>query len=168
MIFLFTTSNLPASALIRWGLEEPVSHFAIGFTNGVVCHQRFTGFELDWWPNFQKKNLIVNQLDPKEQSVEEDARCLRLIAGKYAGTKYDIPGISYWSWRVLLKKTLNKPIPPTNKWGKDPLAVCTELGKEIYDNFPQYFSQKPVSFDITSPHQLYLNMLKSGAFIQSA
>jgi len=167
MIFMFTTSNMPASKLIRWGLNEPASHFAIMFNNGIVCHQSFTGFTIDWYPHWKKRNVIVKRLTPHRQTIGGDRDLMTLLATKFAGKKYDYLGFLYFSWRAFLRKFFRLPLPPINRLGDDPSVLCTGLGKEIANQLPKYFSYDTRDFDIITPYQLYENMVNSGAFIQS-
>ena len=70
VILIWTKTKKVGSHLIRWGLNEPVSHFAIirqfdDPSQGVVIHQAFHGFDISWYPTWLKENEIVHALTPK-------------------------------------------------------------------------------------------------------
>ena len=101
--FIWTTTNQPASKLIRWGLNEPVSHFAIvrPFStpnSGVVLHQSFSGFDIDWFPAWRKDNKILFALTPATPITGKQWSEIRTpLMEDYAGSDYDFSAISYFS-----------------------------------------------------------------------
>lgn len=166
MNFIFTANKGPISRLIRWGLEEPCSHFAIAFENNILCHQTFSGFAIDWYPHWYKSQRIWKRLIPMKSNIMIERKIMGMVADKWAGSGYDISGFAYFSWRALLFKAIEKDFPETNKWGTGPDTICTGIAQDIKAEFPHYFSDDHEDFEILSPHKLYLSMIKSGAFAE--
>lgn len=169
--FIWTTTNLPASRLIRWGLDEPVSHFAIVKpmrlpNSGIVLHQGFGGFGIDWFPAWRKKNKIVYALTPAAQMTRQDWNLDRSqILERYAGTEYDYNAIYYFGYRALLRKLFQIPLPKENLWSDDDEPLCTGVATLLHERHPEWFSRSPKDFDMVSPFMLYDIMLKSGMFV---
>ena len=171
MILLWTTKpSNPISALIRWGLGEPMSHFATAFfadkEKGLILEQKMiTGFDVSWLPYFTKSNKIVFALEPKSISQLDMKVILHGLMNEFSGTDYDDGGFAYFSYRVFLRKFFNKPLPKRGKWGngKDPL--CTGHARVIYKMKPEWFSSPINDFDIVTPGSLYDNMIQSNMFI---
>jgi hypothetical protein len=165
---MWTKSQLPGSKLIRWGLDSPTSHFACAFfatkDKGLVVHQRFDGFSIDWLPDWQKYYDIVYSLQPKEVDKQKEREILYSIMNSFSSTSYDLPGFMYFSWRAFLYKFFNKPIPKINKWGRKQAPLCTGVAEVIEDIMPQWFSQPVKDFDIVTPEGLFNNMLDSNMF----
>ena len=165
---MWTKNNKPGSHLIRWGLDAPVSHFACAFfankEKGLVVHQKFEGFTVDWLPKWRKDNDIIYHLEPIAKDRDLDRRILHGIMDNFSGTEYDMTGLAYFSWRAFLYKFFNKKLPDKNKWSNAKEPICTGVAKTINDISPEWFSSPVEDFDILPPHQLYLNMSYTGLF----
>lgn len=168
MMLLWTSSPLPASKVIRWGLDSNSSHFSTAYFDqggkGIVVHQEFKGFEIDWMPDFLNKRKVVNCLYPKKTDLDLEEQIMTAIMDKYSDTLYDHPAFIYFSWRVLLKKALGLPIPSSNAFSSDRLPLCTGHAEVIESIKPDWFSEPVKDFDMISPQALFNLMLDSGKF----
>lgn len=169
MILLWTKSKLIGSKVIRYGLDEPVSHYAtafiIGKKTGIVLNQRANGgFKIEWLSYFLKKNQIVYALSPLNIDSASKSSLLIEMMNEFSGTFYDTGSLIYFCWRVFLRKFFDVPLPAKSLWGDDKYPLCTGHGKVLYRLMPRWFSTKPNDFDITSPYSLYLNLKASGQF----
>ena len=159
--FVWTKNKTPTSALIQWGLDEPVSHFAIVRTfgepgTGVVMHQTFHGFGIQWYPTFLKEREIVLALTPTEPLTGPEWGQIRgPIMNKFSGTEYDKSGFLYFGFRAILRKLFNIPLPEKNLWGGEEEPLCTGVAKMLHQCRPEWFSESPADFDIVSPYGLY-------------
>lgn len=122
MRILFTSSPLTGSRLIRWALEEPVSHVAIE-CNGIVLHSTWNRVDLDSISTFLKHRKVVYSVEIPEKGLKD----LLDIACKYENSSYDFRGLLYFSVRALLRKFLRIPLPSSNPWNIAETFLCTEL-----------------------------------------
>lgn len=160
----------PAAKLIRYGLSEPMSHFATGYHtnnhNGLVLHQRMVaGFQIDWLPYFMDKNEIIYALEPKRTTLIDEQNIMKALMQEFSGTDYDEGSLAYFAWRAFLLKFFGEPLPKRGEWGdtKDPL--CTGHARVLKRLKPLWFSKEIDDFDIVTPGSLYNNMLNSNNFI---
>jgi hypothetical protein len=169
MIFLFTTTNKVGSRLIRWGLDEPASHFAPVYsicpkrTKGLIFHSDFGGFQLDWLQGYLKTVNVVKAIEPIVLSKEDEHYITQKIITKLYGKGYDIPAFIYFTYRAALRKLLTKPLPPINEWNTDDI-LCTGIADYLYKHMPHWFAYPVKSGDIMTPWQLSENMVASGCF----
>jgi len=168
MILMWTKNKLPGSKLIRWGLSEETSHFACAFfatkDKGLVVHQKLHGFTINWLPRWKKENEIVFALQPKSDDRSRDRNILHAVMNTFSGTKYDIPGFIYFSWRAFLYKFFQVALPTENKWSREEHPLCTGIAKIIEEVAPDWFSKPVKDFDIVTPQRLFNNMRSSGRF----
>lgn len=123
---LWTKSKLPLGPLITWGLDEPVSHFAVEFFGKIVIHSNFYGVHPTLSPDFYKWSKVVYQ---KEYATGDDyaARLFVSILNNYWGKKYD------WKWfwglvrHALVYKLTGRPIPDEIKTRSRDKYLCTEV-----------------------------------------
>ena len=171
MILLWTTKpSNPASALIRWGLSEPMSHFATAFYadqyKGIVLEQRMiAGFDVSWLPYFRKSNKIVYVLEPKSIPRDEQRKVMAALMNEFSGTNYDDGGFLYFAWRTFLLKFFKKPLSGRGEWGDKKDALCTGHARILYKLKPEWFSTPISDFDIVTPGALFDNMVRSNHFI---
>ena len=168
MIFMFTKNKLPFSKILQWCLKEPSSHFACVFMltpkHGVVVHQRFNGFTVNFLHNFLEKNDVVAAIKPKTTNLKMEKRIFLALMNRYDGTEYDFKGLLYFCWRVVLLKLVNAPIPKVNRWGSNKEPICTGVSNEIRTIKPDWFSEDFIDGDIITPWRLYLMMMGTGKF----
>lgn len=168
--FIWTKTNQTASRLIRWGLNEPCSHFAIvrEFATpgaGLVINQAFHGFDIAWYPSWIKNNQVVYALTPKTSLTTSEWATVRdPIMNRFAGTEYDFESLYYFAYRAILRKALGIPLPTKNLWGDKKEPLCTGIAKILHDVHPEWFTKTPEDFDMVSPYQLYLMMNGTGLF----
>lgn len=159
MKLIFTKSKLPLSKLIRWGLNEPASHFAIVFDNSIVFHSNLTGTHVDWYNHFKSSCEIAYELD-YNLPLEAEESIYQSILNKNTGKSYDFGGFFYFIWRALLNKCFGFKFPEINKWSKEGKFLCTGLAAELpLEHFKGLETIKDT--EMTSPYQIYLR-LKNG------
>lgn len=131
MLLIFTKSSQPLSKLIRWGTDEPVSHFAIVFDDKLVFHSNLLGVHLEWFDTFKKHATIVYSISLRHTTLEEQEAVFRGIVDNFDGSKYDFKAFLYFAWRVFLRKCFNKELPKVNIWDDKHGFLCTELAKAL-------------------------------------
>lgn len=163
MLFLFTDRDFWGSRFVKWGLDEPVSHFAICHSNGVIYNHTATGFHMDSAKHWQEEYRVVKALRPK-LAIDED-EIVALIVDRYRKQGYDFAAIAYFAWRAVLYKFLKRKWPRDNLWSSPKKPLCVGLAREIYLLYPQFFPNNVYNdFDMVSPWKLYLLMAKSEMF----
>lgn len=150
---MWTTTNLPTSILIRWGLKEDVSHFAIAFDRKEVWHSNFTGLHLVSYKEFMRKNKVVYKLEFDLAPQDEEEQWQNLDAD--AEVWYDWGAFFYFIWRAILWRFFDKPFPKTNKWGSREHLLCTGTGDML---IPCLKPSGIDDFEMISPKALYLKM----------
>lgn len=152
MKLIFTRSRAPLSVLIRWGLKEPVSHFAIVFDDKVVFHSNLLGTHINWFNSFKKSCEVVYTLD-RNLSLEAEEQVYQSIIDKNIDKSYDFKAFAYFVWRVILWRLLGKPLPEKNTWAKNGQFLCTGLAAELP---PEYFPELDGVQDteMISPYQI--------------
>jgi hypothetical protein len=152
MKMIFTRSSLPLSKLIRWGLKEPVSHFAMVFFNSFVVHSNLAGVQLNWYSTFKKHCEVIYEIE-RTLSRAEEINLLKSILNSFDGASYDYSAFFYFIWRAILWRLFKTPFPATNKWGKKNAFLCTGLEKVLPESItPGTDSLDP---EMTSPYKLY-------------
>lgn len=153
MRLIWTKSNLPLSKMIRWLLDEPVSHFGIVFDNGIVFHSNLLGVHLDWYKHFETTCDIVYNIEMSLSLQEEELIYLNIL-NKYTGKPYDFKALFYFAYRALLLKLFNKGLPTKNEWEDSGALLCTELAGVLPSSIlPNSVSQEDLA--IISPFKLY-------------
>lgn len=160
MTLIWTKNKLPLSKVICWAFNEPTSHFGIVFDNGIVFHSNLSGTHVEWFKTFTKKSEIVYSKEYDLSLLEEEA-IFQQILTTYDDRPYDISGFLYFSWRALLLKFLNKPLPSSNKWNNKNSYLCTELAGVLPENIVSK-SIKEKDLSILTPYKLYLEINKNG------
>jgi len=126
MKLLFTRSQLPLSKLIRWGLNEPVSHVAILLDEKLVFQSNLLGVSIEGIYRLQKACEIVYVVDiPMKFCAEEDL--YQLLLQQYDGKPYDFKAFAYFAWRTVLYKLFKKPYPNKNIWQDPNSFLCDGL-----------------------------------------
>jgi hypothetical protein len=125
MKLLWVSGTLPLSKLIMWGLNEPVSHFAICFDDTIVFHSDLTGMHISWFATFQKTHKVVYSVDV-QLPLEQEEEIYKSLITKYDGSGYDYGAFCYFIYRAALLKFFKKPLPNTNPWGSKTRFLCDE------------------------------------------
>lgn len=176
MIFVWTTSSTPGSALIRWGRGTDCSHFAVVFDK-LVCgldqgcwlvgESRFSeGVDLDWWHQFRKRNRVVHALEylPIEKSPDErEAYCA--FGKKMRGRQYDKKSVLWLAFDSLLRKANIRNPYSENKWGDRDDVYC----QEVITSFGEIFSRDGLIFtprdvEMLDPHMAYEMLVTAPQF----
>ena len=140
---LFTRSNRIGSRLIRWALEEPVSHVAIR-TQNTIIHSNFSGTHADWDNRWLNNNLVVYSVRVK-MPFEETMYRLQNLMSNYA--KYDFGAFLYFGYRALVSKITGTPIHGHNAWEARGAYLCTEFATKLLLGEEET--------NLVSPYQLY-------------
>lgn len=141
---LFTRSNLIGSKLIRWGLEEPVSHTAIEY-DGLVFHANHLGVIIEPIGHFTKHSTVVYLVDvPDPDGLTK----LRRMTTKYWRAPYDGGSVAWLSIRALLKK-IGIKLKKANLWNSSSMFICHEWVTQVLDGAED---------SNTTPYQLYLRL----------
>ena len=166
--FLFTKNSLLGSKIIRWGLGEKSSHFAVGFdigedNRGVIFHSHFHGLRIEWASEFLRKNDVIYRLEPVfPLQLQAEERLYQAVVKNY-GKPYDYKGFFFFVLAaVWLKITKRKELPRTNPWGDNKAFLCTEVAEqmraEIHDIFKVMI---PFTRGALTPEQLYQSLKTS-------
>lgn len=167
MTLIWTKSDLPLSKFIRWGLREPVSHFAIVFDEdedgrGIVFQSNLLGTQINWYNTFKKHVEIVYKLQ-YDLPLEEEEKIFQGILDQYDGKPYDWRAFLYFIWRGLLFRILKIPFPSANLWEQPGAFLCSGL-VQCLKSSPLFLNLIPnlgkvVDTEMTSPYRLYLALL---------
>ena len=165
MEFIWTKSSAFGSKVIRWGLDEPVSHFAIR-CNKFIIESDFDGFSIESIYKFENsKRKIELTLKPKDISKEMEDIILTKLIELFRDQEYDFGAYGYFAYRAFLRKFFRIPLPKKNLWADNQKPLCTGVAEAIQIIKPEWFSEEIKEFDIVSPYSLYKNMKNSGHFI---
>jgi len=151
MQIVCTKSNLIGSKIIRWGLGEPVSHFAINFDNKIVFHSSFSGVHLTSYPTFIKKHTVVFSLNMSLSEVEEESVYQSIIPSEEDG--YDVRAFICLALLAAKRKFFGIPFPTVNPDDNKNKFLCTELGEFLPEKL--FVNGKPSDFSTTTPYQLF-------------
>lgn len=159
--FLWTKNNLPGSKLIQWGLDEPVSHFAILSDNVVLESRLETGYAMDSYEAFKKRNTLVYAL--KYNSSPGSAFQLELqksIHEHCQGTSYDTNGVLWWAMAAIRRKIFGIKPPSYNQWQDKHRFYCVEILTGSEKIILDYLGVK-VEPQVQTPYGLYLYLKRS-------
>jgi hypothetical protein len=148
MKLIWTKSHLPLSKLIRWGLDEPVSHFAVVIEDSIVFHSNLWGVHIEWYSTFKEHCEVVYEIE-----VDGTFEDVKPIIDKLAGKPYDIKALLFFAYRGALLKFFKIPLPNRNYWADPDALLCTGLA--------QAFVPSDKDYEIVSPYQLYLMIKQS-------
>lgn len=169
--FLFTKNSLVGSKIIRWGLRENSSHFAIGFdlgssNRGIIFHSNFHGLKIDWANDFLKKNDIIHQLEPVlDLKLEAEERLYQAVVKNY-GKAYDYKGFFFFILAAAWGKITRRELPRRNPWGDNRAFLCTEVAEEMRAELLDIFQVTlPHTRGALSPGRLY-ETLKTSPFLK--
>lgn len=154
MKLLWVKGSAPLSKLIMWGLNEPVSHFAVMFDNKIIFHADLTGMHIQWANTFFKTRKVIFEMDYAPGLNKEEAM-YQGILDAYDGKGYDYGAFVYFCWRAALKKFFKIPLPEKNPWGSKDRFLCDEVVQLLPDQIcPPAMKQRDLS--MKSPYQVWL------------
>lgn len=156
MKLIWTKSSKPLSILIRWGLTEPVSHFAIVFDNFLVFQSNLLGVGLAVYSDFVKHCEVVYSVDV-ELPLQEEEAIYKSIIPLFVGRAYDWKAFAYFCYRGFLQKVFRIPIPKISPFNtnSNKTEICVELIKAL----PEWMvppSLRSADMSILSPYTVYL------------
>lgn len=154
MKLLFVKGTAPLSKVIMWGLDEPVSHFAVLFDDKIVFHSNLSGIHIQWFNTFKKTCQIIHEIE-YNPGLEKEEEIFQAILDAHDGKGYDFGAFAYFAWRAALLKFLKKPLPETNPWGSKDRYLCDE----VIQLFPDEIcppSVKKMDLSMKSPYQVWL------------
>lgn len=158
MKLLWVKGKAPLSKIIMWGLDEPVSHFAVVFDNSIVFHADLMGVHIQWYKSFLKTHEVVFQID-YNPGLEKEEEIYQGVLDAYDGASYDYGAFAYFAWRAFLKKFLNKPMPEVNPWGHKDKYLCDEVVQLFPDEICPP-SLKEMDLGMKSPYQVWVLLNK--------
>jgi len=169
MIFIWSTNNHWGSRLIRWGLGEPSSHFAICFFEDEACatvleSRLDTGVDTCSLQDFMRRNDIVHMLQcPIEK--DEEPGLFRHVYDSSQGICYDYPAIMYWLWAGFMRKFFNRPLPKVNDMDRTEMMYCVEI-VQLLEDYLEDIGADLSDYDIAmlSPEQIYLILSDTQCF----
>ena len=126
MKLIWVEGSAPLSKLIMWGLDEPVSHFAIALDDKIVFHSDLTGLHIVWKNTFDKTRKTIFEYD-LALPLEQEEAIYQSILNQYDGSSYDFGAFIYFGWRALLRKAFKKEMPQNNPWGNKNHFLCDEI-----------------------------------------
>lgn len=171
MKLLFCHNDKIGSKIIRWGLREPVSHFALSFDEsvdgyGIVMHSHIQGVQITWFGDFIAANKIIYCLEPAvPPTLQAEEKIYRSIATATFGKDYDKSAFYYFAWRAVLSRAFGTPIPEKNLWDDSGKFLCIEMYAALSKAFPDMFPPVAVDLAITSPYKAY-SLIKQSPLIR--
>jgi len=157
MKFQWSKSGSVLSKTIRWGLNEPVSHFSFSFDNFLVIHFDLLGIEIHGRNKFLNKHEIIFEIDPGYTQAEEEELYYKIVKN-YDDRDYDYKAFAYFGYRIFLYKLLCEPIPKTNPYNDGKALICVEEAG-LLPNWDELTIDNPIDLSITSPYRLYQYMI---------
>jgi len=150
---LWTNSKLPLSKFITWGLDEPVSHFAIMFFGRIILHSNVLGFHVVGINSFKKWNDIRIEKELKIGQQNGVDLMLELIE-KHDAKGYDFKAFFFFVWRGILRKFFRIKLPSKSSNAGPNEILCTEAANMI--PLPRLQEKlKGHDLAIVSPYALY-------------
>lgn len=171
-MYYFTSNNLVGSKIIRWGLDDDCSHFAIGFYDHewslIVESTLGGGFNLCWKSDFLKRNKMVHILRHTRDKRWEGEQ-YRNICGRLHGSSYDYKGIAFWTAIALAYKSgiIEKDEMDgfNNRWADRNSVYCAEVLKAQSEFLGSIgFNMDDLKRQNLRPHKAYRLLLATGAF----
>lgn len=153
MKILFTKSNNIVSKIIRYVLNEPVSHVVLQFENGMIIHSDFLGVSIQWQKEYFSRKIKNEALYSIEYNCEvSDEELIKIIMDSVASKPYDFKAVSYFTLCSLLHKFTGIRIT-RNEWNNKNEYICTEMVELLPGKIQSVL--KNVDLSITSPYRLY-------------
>jgi len=144
--------------LITWGLDEPVSHFAILFDNDKIYHSSFHGSKVEDKIEVLKNRKVIYDIDIPLTGELEDITFNSVSVLK---NRYDFLFFFWLVWRGVLFKFLNIKIPDKIGFQNPNETLCTEVLEQLPSNIKdKYFNNYNPKKAVT-PYKLY-KMIERG------
>jgi hypothetical protein len=167
MEFLFVKSGKVGSQLIRWGLGEDCSHFAVRFDlmpKPVLIEARGDTGRVQGTTDlapFYRDQTIVHRLMLAHADMNFEKALYRTMYPR-VGECYDYKAMAFWTVAVAARRLFGLPAPTENKWGSRTDHYCVEVLQGSEPVLKQYLGVDLMKIDLemTSPFGLY-RLLKS-------
>lgn len=165
---LFCKTDMLLSKLIIWGLDQPASHVGIDLpSKGWVAHSDLLGVHKVFRAQFLREHTVIATFKllctPAQQAAIESKFLAFLDAA--TGESYDYGAFTYFTYRAILKKITDKPIPAANPWQGEQEALCTEVAYLLNEAVVEVTGKTlyPYSTDLaaTSPWDLRALLIKT-------
>lgn len=154
MKLLFTRSTLLGGKedLITWGLEEPVSHFAIEY-KGAVAHSSWShGVDILPLSELLRSRRIIFEIEVPATPAEAGEFFNRVQ--ERINRRYDFKFFFWLVWRGILKKIFRIPVPDKIEEEHSYAFLCTEILELLPDSIkPRYDKTRA-----TTPFKLYTQL----------
>lgn len=136
--YLFSKNEKIGSKLISWGTKhlhqegKIPSHIALLVDERWVIESTlFTGVRIIPYSKWLKINEEVAKIPCPHKKMEYSK--IKKIFKEIKNKKYDWPGVLYLTWRILINKYFNEPIPTVNLWENPNKYFCSEAVAKIHD-----------------------------------
>jgi len=157
MKLLYTKCDTIISRLVRWALDEPISHVAAVTACGIVFHSELTGVKITSLSAYIRDNEVVYS---QRIALTDEPRVIHDLVEEIAHRRYDISAMLYLGFRAILRKLCGLPLGNKNRLNKSHRFICTEIIKYI-DNETLQEQIKDVDLSMISPYHLYLLLERS-------
>ena len=169
MIFFWTKSDKIGSRLIRWGLGEDCSHFAIGFFEDsgdprVLESRAETGVKDSKLSDFLADGKEIVHAEQFFDLGDNEKVIYDAMRSELEGARYDKIAVCYWLCVGLRLRLFGAKIPLRNAWGRDELVYCVEIAQVIPGILYEIgIDVSTFDLEMTSPHGFYDMVKETGA-----
>jgi hypothetical protein len=133
---VFSKGQNVVSDIICGVTGEPASHFAVLLyeaTVPIILQSNFLGVDFQSFKMFSQKETIIRTLDFPMTQAREDG-IFDSIVNTMVGESYDFGALSYFAWRMSLRRGLGIPVPDKNAWAKSNEAICVKVAMALPDD----------------------------------
>ena len=146
MYLIFSKSKYWFSDLICEVTQEPVSHVSIyDPEEEQVYHSSFRGVEKLHIRKFlpMQENTLFYPIDINPEELEKKF-------DKYKRSWYDVGGLLFLGFSLLVRRYLRLPLPKSNLWQATGMFLCTEWVSEVINDKEQ---------SMITPYGMYQELL---------
>ena len=142
--------------LVTWGLEEPVSHVGIEFSNGEILHSSFrTNVEFTSREKFFKDRVEVLSIDiPGKDTIPYCVAKYKLKTRKWS---YDFRYLFFLVKEVLFLKLFRNKISYDVRWESTDSIICHEILEFTELKCPNFDNE-----GANTPFRLYKKLREEG------
>lgn len=161
MKLIWTKTNTPFSAMIRFLTGDDCSHFAFVFTSkvsGLMFESNLLGTHPKFYKTALKHCTVIHEIDVP-LSIEEEDEIWDLIVEKYDNKPYDFLGAFYLGIRRFFTRVFGSRPMTRNLLADKNSFFCNEL-YEILCHIPE-FPVIDVSGGMITPHDLFVAIEES-------
>lgn len=161
MKLIWTKTNTPFSAMIRFLTGDDCSHFAFVFesrSSGLMFESNLLGTHPKFYQTALKHCTVVHEMNVP-LSIEEEDEVWDTIVEKYDNKPYDYLGAFYLGIRRFLTRVFGFKKMSVNVLAKRGSFFCNEL-YEVLCHIPE-FPVIDVSSGLMTPHDLLIAIEES-------